>query len=415
MKIVTIICSFIMLFAATSGVHAQEYEVSQDRNIADIVPAEIISGPHYQIQDRVISYGYMDHFTVFSDYGAFEVTGDYALRKLLKEIQAIAALRELKKSKEYLAAVKKAGKQPLEFGKNLITDPVDTVTGIPKGAYRLFHLAGTSITKPKDPSEDSRVKTLLLVTGNKRDCAAKLGVDVYSSNPVLQKELNSVGWAGALGSWSVTAALAPAGGVAVMVVKGSRMGQAFNDLLQKEPAPRLREINQKKLESMGVSKDLTKAYLDHASFTPRHDTILVGSLAEIKGVWGQSTFISLALTADDEETANFFQNMAEIMLGYHETVSPLKEITTSFGLVFAKAENGSVLVPFPLDHGVWRQRGEWVITNALAVYKQAAGSGQKGPINFWVTGTVSPLAKTQMAKHGITVTENVDTLIGFMD
>jgi hypothetical protein len=37
-----------------------------------------------------------------SDFGVFAVTGDFALRKLIREIGGIAALREFKKSQAYL-------------------------------------------------------------------------------------------------------------------------------------------------------------------------------------------------------------------------------------------------------------------------------------------------------------------------
>ena len=76
----------------------------------------MIKGPHYQIRDKVVSYGYMDHFTVDSDYGVFEVTGDGALRKLLKEINAIAVLRQIQGGAAYADALKTAGAMPLEFG-----------------------------------------------------------------------------------------------------------------------------------------------------------------------------------------------------------------------------------------------------------------------------------------------------------
>jgi hypothetical protein len=354
----------------------------------------------------------MHHFRVDSDYGVFEVTGDGALRKLLKEIGAIATLREVKKSSEYLESVKSAGKMPLEFGKSLISDPVDTVTGVPKGVFRLFSNAYTSITEDKDPSEDSRAKQILAVSAYKRDYAYELGVDVYSSNSVLQKELNSVGWAGALGSLSVSAALAPFGGPGVTVVKTSRLSQQFNDLLKEEPPSRLREINKEKLLNMGVSKGLAEKYLDHSAFTPTHDVVIVESLAKLRGSRGRSAFINFALLAGDEESANFIQNIAETMRGYHESVSPIKEIAMNSGLVLARAMNGRILIPFPLDHGVWSERGDRILSNMVTSYNKA--SGTKNKFELWVTGTISPLARKESDKLGIKVTENVDGLIEYM-
>lgn len=409
-----VIISMALFLSGSIGAWAVEYEVATDRKASDILPADKLSGPHYQIQENVACYGYMDQFTVNSDYGPFAPGSDYALRKLLKEIQAIAKLQEVKKSKAYLESVKNAAKMPFEFGKNIITEPVDTVTGIPKGVYRLFSNIGTAMGSQRDPSEDARYKQLLLLSSYKRDYAYELGVDVYSSNPVLQKELNSVGWAGAAGSLSVSAALAPFGGPGVMVVTMTSLGQKFNNLLKAEPASRLRQINAEKLEKMGVPKELADKFLDHPAFTPTHDTVLVGSLEMLSSARGQAAFITLALKAEDEESANFFQNMGEILRGYNDSVSPIKEITEASGFVFAKAKNGSVIIPYPLDRAFWTERAAWVMPNALNSYKKAIGAKSLSTVELWVTGTATPLAKREAAKLGVKIVEDVDKKIEFL-
>ena len=256
---------------------------------------------------------------------------------------------------------------------------------------------------------------MLLLSSYKRDYAYELGVDVYSSNPVLQKELNSVGWAGAAGNLSVSAALAPFGGTGVMVVKMTSLGQSFNNMLKKEPASRLRQINAEKLEKMGVSKELADKFLDHPAFTPTHDTVLVGSLATLTAAQGRDIFINRILTAEDEEMANYFQNMAETMRGFNESVSPITNITVAFGVVFARAENGSVLIPIPIDRALWSDRSEWIMTNAIKSYKQVAGSQPIGKMELWITGTATPLTKQELGKLGVGVVENVSKRIELMN
>ena len=415
MKMFMVWAVVLIMFMTPLVAVAAEYDVPTDRKASDILPADKLSGPHYQIQDKVVCYGYMDQFTVNSDYGPFEPSSDYALRKLLREIQAIAKLQEVKQSKAYLDSVKSAAKMPFEFGKSIITDPVDTVSGVPKGVYRLFSNIGTSMGSERDPSEDARYKELLLLSSYKRDYAYELGVDVYSSNPVLQKELNSVGWAGAAGNLSVSAALAPFGGTGVMVVKMTSLGQSFNNMLKKEPASRLRQINAEKLEKMGVSKELADKFLDHPAFTPTHDTVLVGSLATLTAAQGRDIFINRILTAEDEEMANYFQNMAETMRGFNESVSPITNITVAFGVVFARAENGSVLIPIPIDRALWSDRSEWIMTNAIKSYKEVAGSQPIGKMELWITGTATPLTKQELGKLGVGVVENVSKRIELMN
>jgi hypothetical protein len=185
-----------------------------------------------------------------------------------------------------------------------------------------------------------------------------------------------------------------------------------NEVLKAEPPPRLRQINAEKLSAMGVRKELQTQFLDHPAFTPRHDTILVGSLASMTNARGRDAFVKLALSADDEVSANFFTQMAETLHGYHETVSPIRQITVKAPAVLAQAANGSVLVPYPLDYGVWTQKADESSSCLLASYKGAKGPGT---FELWVTGTLSPLARQQLTGRGVKVVENVDARIDFLD
>jgi hypothetical protein len=100
------------------------------------------------------------------------------------------------------------------------------------------------------------------------------------------------------------------------------------------------------------------------------------------------------------------------MLGYHTTVSSLDEIAIVDGMVVAQAKNGTTFVPFPLDRGVWTARAKGIFENIKANRRAA---GFKEIIDLWVTGTVSPLARQQLAARNVTVTENVDERIGFLN
>ena len=177
--LVAMLAAVMSQLSTTRANAAPAFETPGNRSAADILPKQLISGPHYRVQDKVVFYGYMHHYTVDSDYGVFEVTGDYALRKLIREIGAIAALGEVKKSDAYLDGVKKAASQPLEFGANLITDPVDTLSGVPKGVSRLFQNVKTGLSYRANPSEDSKAEQALSVSSNKRALARQLGIDVY--------------------------------------------------------------------------------------------------------------------------------------------------------------------------------------------------------------------------------------------
>lgn len=410
--LISFLVSALFQFPISSAGGAPRFEAPANQKASDILPAQLISGPHYRVRDRVVSYGYMHHFVVDSDFGVFEVTGDFALRKLIREIGAIAALREIKKSDAYLNGIKQAASQPLQFGANLLEDPVDTVSGVPKGITRLFENVATGLTTKAEPGTDSKLQQALAVSANKRELAHQLGVDVYSSNSVLQKELNSIAWATALGSLTVSAALAPVGGPAVMAVSATRMAQEVSALQKDYPPERLRQMNEAKLLGMGMSSSLVTQFLNHPNYTPTHDTVIANSLDALKGSMGRDAFLQQALSADDEETANFYMYVAETMRGYHQKVSPIQAISVYGPLVFGKAKNGVVMVPLPLDQGFWTERASQRVPNALDAYK--GNNPLAKNFEFWVTGTVSKLAKDELAKLGVKVVESVDKRIEYI-
>lgn len=381
-----------------------KYETPGSRSASTFIPADIIKGTHYEVQDKVVAYEYMDHFEVNSDYGEFSVTGDGALYKLLFEIGAIAELRKIKDTDVYLDAVKEAGKSPYKFAQNMITHPVDTVTGVPKGVGRLFSNIKTGISRKSDPSEDDTAKELLKVSGCKRQYAAKLNVDVYSSNTELQKELNSIGWACATGGLTLSVLTFPISNPALSVVKGVNTAQNVSDVIADTPPPRLRYLANEKLLEMGISEELAAQFLDHPSYTPRHDAIIVGSLYKLGDAGGRDKFIEYALSSEDEVESNFFMDMAQIMRMYNENVSPIKNITVKEPFVLAETENGTVILPFPMDYGVWTELADKATGEVKKSYKAEGG---KGSMELWVTGTFSSTAKKQLTARGIEPVEKV--------
>jgi hypothetical protein len=408
-----LIASSLVGLAMAGVAAAQPYEQPANRRVAEVLPADLAAGPTYRVRDPVAADGYMYRFAVDSQFGAFDVVGSGALRKLVREIHAIAALREVKKSKAFATAVADSATGSLRFAKNLITNPVDTVSGVPRGAYKFMEESATVVTSERDPSDDPAYKKALLMSGRKREFAAQLGVDPYSSNAVMQKELNSVAWAAAAGNLTVSAALLPVGGTAGTVLTSVRWSNALNEHLKTEPANRLRIINQAKLETMGIPMDLATRFLDHRAFSPRHDTILVEALARLGGARGREQFLEAALAAEDEVDANFFTNMAQIMRGYHETVSPITEIQRVGGrLMIAQTRRGSALVALPVDSLLWT---ETVDRRVKEVKDQYRAAGFNGTLELWLTGKASARAKQRLSERGMTVVEEVQKRVEIID
>jgi hypothetical protein len=407
--------SVLVLLTAGVGsgddVGGAHYEQPGARSARDIVPAAMLKGAHYRVRDVVPTDGYTHRWTVDSDFGLFEVAGDGALRKLVPEIRAIAELQKFSKTEAFAKGLGTATKAPVGFVKSLVTHPVDTITGVPKGAYDLMENVGTSVTTTRNPAEDSRAAQILKMSSYKRDLAHKLDVDVYSSNKILQKQLNSVAWAASVGDLAFSVAMLPAG-VGGTVVSNVRLANSVKNVVKEEPPQRLRILNDETLTKIGIDADLREDFLDHRSFTPRQFTIICASLDRLNGVAGRDAFLRVAEGAQDEVQASFYTTMAQLLRGYHETVAPLTGITPLDRIVVAQSSKGAAVLTLPLDRLIWTERLDRVSRHVRTGY---TAPGFSGAVDLWLTGTASARARQELSTRGFSVTESAHLRVEVLD
>jgi hypothetical protein len=380
-----------LLLLATAG--AAPFEMPRSRAVRDVLPSEIVTGAHYRIDERVLADGYMHHFTVRSEYGAFDVTGERALGRLLDEIKAITTLRGAKNLAAYGVGLRKAETGGPSFTRSLISHPTDTVTGLPRGLYEIVEHIGSA-----EATREARK-----FSAWKRDHAARLGVDPYSSNKALQKELNALAWAATAGEWSVSLLDAPSDAPARPGT--AQVPESLRTALRQEPAARLRALNDEKLAAGGIAKALRTQFLDHPEFSPTHDTIIAEAILGLGSVAGRSAFLQAALTAQDEAHALFYVTASQILRGYHQSVAPLREIrAVGQWLIVGRSTTGVGVIPLPADHLLWMERVDDLLRTVKAAYRP---EGFKGRFEVWTPGRVSARAHAELAQRGFSAVERL--------
>ncbi len=191
-------------------------------NASEILRPEFLSGPHHKVREPVPTYFGANQFTIDSDFGVFEADGNDMLLRRISEINAIAQLKEVSRTDQYKNALVAAAKSPIASAKNIVTDPVNTVANVPKGIMKFMSRAGESVKnigKKNEPhvAEGSKMQQLIGFSDAKRKVAISLGVDPYSTNTVLQRELDGIAWASFAGGMSFQLATMPIGGPALTV------------------------------------------------------------------------------------------------------------------------------------------------------------------------------------------------------
>lgn len=169
---------------------ATRYDRITQARASEILPPDLLSGPHHKVREDVLIRGPQYFFLLDLDFGQYQAQGQPRLRRLVREINAIAALKEITKTKSFKDSLSESALEPVVALKELVLHPVDTITGVPKGLWTFATTSKESLAGGRSQYEDRYLEALITVSKYKRHYAAELGIDVYTSTPEVQKELN---------------------------------------------------------------------------------------------------------------------------------------------------------------------------------------------------------------------------------
>lgn len=377
------------------------YETPSVLDARAILSPDVRKGEHHTVLDEVVPFRYMHHFRITSPYGEFEAYGEDMLRIRIQEIQAIATMEDDANHVKSLASgAQHAILSPFKFVMGLFTEPTETLLALPKGMWHMATRIGEMATGERGNLEDPKNQELLGLSTVKRQVAAHFGVDVYSSNPVLQNKLNSLSWAGYAGDAAIRLATIPIGGPAGAVLTGTSFSTTVSELLRDHAPEELRHLNREKLEIMKIDDSRIKALLKHPWYSPRHETVLVQALFEMNTVDNRNAFFEIATSARFEEEALFFQRMAEMLLSYHQNVKPLHEIVAiEDRLLMGVTRDHTLVGMLPIGYLSWRAELAEA-TDAVANWKAAR---QIENVELWIAGKPTPRASRELLAKGVTV------------
>jgi hypothetical protein len=401
--------AFIAALLAGTAATAADFETPVVLSASKVLPPDLVRGPNHQVEDRVTNDGFLNVYTISSPLGTVQAASTATLRKYVGEIEAAARMSEVRGSSEFAAGIKEKAGQVVEGTKALVTDPVNTLGNAASGVGKLFSRAGENMFGgSRSETEESRMEDLIGYSKTKRDYAFEFGVDAYSRNPILQKELDEISRAGFMGNLTASAALmmVPGGaGAAVSVTGGT---QLMNNVFRDSAPADLRIRNREALNAMGVPQDVADLFIANAVYTPREQTLLVDALSQMKGTENRAQFIKLAVLTDDPDLTSFRQRQAQMYAGYSRSVEPLAAFVPIGQFAAARTASGKLVFALPIDYLLWTQGFAAV---ASSITNEVALQGVKER-QLWVSGALSPGAKESIGKMGWTVRENADLLKG---
>ena len=387
------------------------YETPSVLDARAILSPDVRKGQHHTVLDEVVPFRYTHRFRITSPYGQFEAYGENMLRIRIHEIQAIATMEEEVNHLQGLAAgAKHAILSPFRFALGLFTEPTETILAVPKGMWRMATRIGEMATGERGNLEDPENQELMGLSTVKRQVADHFGVDVYSSNQVLQEKLDGLSWAGYAGDAAIRLATLPIGGPAGAMITGTSFSTTVSELLRDHGPEELRRLNRDKLEAMDIDDSLVEAFLKHPWYSPRHETVLVQALSEMDTVNNRKTFFEVATSAEFEEDALFFQRMAEMLLSYHQNVKPLDQLVAiEDRLLMGMTRDHTLVGMLPIGYLPWKAE----LAEAVETVTNWKSDRHVENVELWIAGKLTPRAYRELLAKGVTVRQEAMDYLTF--
>jgi hypothetical protein len=203
-------------------------------------------------------------------------------------------------------------------------------------------------SKQGDSAAVSAGKSVLGVSRASRRWAQKLGVDPYTTNPVLRKALDDIGEIDAAGSIATKVVL-PIPGVVGMTATVSGL------VWGKDPEE-LRKINEQRLRELGVPDTTARKLFLNSAMTLSYETRLIAALHALK-LPGSADRVAATAASRHEREALFHVESAELLQRQHGRTAFSALLTDSHATV-AAAENGQAFALLPIDWLRWTATAE---------------------------------------------------------
>ncbi len=374
---------------------------------AQLLPPALLQSDHHTVRGARWHEGFIVTYAVESDFGDFEVQSAGLLRKRIHELAVLGALQkhEVRNEKVYALAVANTAEGPIEGASQFLLHPLRTTSDIPKGMWSYAKAVVEMTQRQRTYLEDHYAEELMGFSKAKREWAYRLGVDVYSSNPILQQALDRYGWLSFAGGLTVRIPLMAVPGAASIALTVTTTGDDMKRELRDRAPEDIRIGSRRKLRAMNVSEPLVNRFLQHRWYSPSRQLWLVRALGDLEKAAHRGRFIAAASLADEPLETHIFTRMALILARYDALVGGIEEIMAPNGLLMAYTADKDMILPLYVDSGFWTESMAEFADEAQAVLPRDREIRRKIVL---VSGRLSARTRLEYQARGWTCIEELE-------
>jgi hypothetical protein len=393
----TTMALILMGSAVTQAQAPAGYETEPVLNAKDLAAADLLKGPHYTVDPAVPVRGFIERFTIQSHYGTFQANGQRMLPIRVNEVEALAKLDDLSKTREFAEAAGKAIARPVTSTVNMLVHPVDTITGFPDGVARLFGRIklGTERVVQAATAPDQSGGERAAEASKRVGMATITALGFEKERRDLAKKLTSAAWVAFSGRFMIQTA------TSILVPYSMAMSAVTitNSSIYDTPPADLINNDTMIFSSTGASDAQVQALVQNKQYSLTVLTELALAIQRLQGVAGLDSLVIFAAAARTQDECRFVAGSANMLARYHEAVAPIAQVSAP-GPVLGRTATGTLVLAAPVDYVAWLER--------LSVAANRPDLQAPEKVVF-ISGRMTPLAQKEFSKRGWKIFEAFTT------
>ena len=413
---------------------------------AEVLEPALLSGPWHSVDPCVRVAGHLWRFELHTDFGKQFVDSKELLAIRVEEMAALAALRELGTPELGVAAF---GARSREHGGRvgrIARAPVETARRLPRGVLAFFERRADALlgrarkygeraadaatgarelyddpsARPGISRADARdrrsvvgsagrelerqAKGYVSFGATRRRWAERLGVDPYTSNDALRRELDRLTRAAIVGESAADAAFAR---LPAAIVASLEVARDVDEYVWKVPPEAVARRNGERLAAIGCSARESRRMLRNGAFTPTLQVALVDALEALEPGDRCDELLDLAAALRGEVEARYLVNALGLLDRWApDTTHRAIELVGTTPVVRAPAGAASrgqpeIVLPLAVD------RLQWTAATRAFFDLPALRVPHKLAI---VRGELSPRAAAALTRRGWSIVERAATV-----
>ena len=408
------------------------FETVPDRHPAELLAVSMVSGVDFQVVDPVHGDGLMNHFVLDSKFGKFDAYGRAALAIRIHEVAALTQLARTSDIQVAAGGVVQGVASQVSTATGVVTHPVRTVTGVPKGIAHLFAGykaradeatadvkrdassfrgqssgdgsgnaasaadAAVKVAGKGEKAARSYAERYLGVTSAERGYYQKLGVDPYTDNQPLREAIRHAAKVSAAASFGLKLASLPA-------IPGIGITQRVVDTIYNEDPAAIRERTRTRLAGYKLSAAEIESFMNAPYLSPTRQVVLLSAAQALDGVAERGELFRHALGLSSNEEVQVYLRSVGLLVKAHADRA-LTSVVPGVRLPGALRADGSVVVCGAFEAVYWTED----VARLDAQLRAALPESGNEPRELWVAGVLSDRARQAARELGWQLHEVTD-------